>query len=115
MIRHPGAAAVIPFASDPAGPDPTILLLRQYRYATGGVLWEIPAGRLGPAEEPPACARRELLEEAGVTAGRLERLTTRWRPPGFTHAGQHLLLGGELPNAGHGRRGAGWIQVGPQA
>src|SRR2546428_8306654 len=35
MIRHPGAAAVIPFASDPAGPDPTILLLRQYRYATG--------------------------------------------------------------------------------
>src|SRR2546428_3055873 len=100
MIRHPGAAAVIPFASDPAGPDPTILLLRQYRYATGGVLWEIPAGRLGPAEEPPACARRELLEEAGVTAGRLRRLTTLWTTPRLTHAVIPSFLARGLPAAG---------------
>ena len=68
MIRHPGAAAVIPFASDPTGTDPTILMLRQYRYATGGSLWEIPAGRLSPDETPEACARRELREETGMGA-----------------------------------------------
>ena len=50
MLRHPGAAAVIPFASDPRGADPTILLIQQYRYATGGRLFEIPAGRLDPGE-----------------------------------------------------------------
>src|SRR2546422_3983901 len=114
MIRHPGAAAVIPFASDPAGPDPTILLLRQYRYATGGMLWEIPAGRLGPAEEPPACARRELLEEAGVTAGRLERLTTIWTTPGFTDEVIHLFWAGDLQTASHAREGDEFIEVVPR-
>src|SRR5438128_8599769 len=114
MIRHPGAAAVIPFASDPAGPDPTILLLRQYRYATGGVLWEIPAGRLGPAEEPPACARRELLEEAGVTAGRLERLTTIWTTPGFTNEVIHLYLASGLTAGEPSRERDEFIEVVPQ-
>jgi len=62
IIRHPGAAAIVPCTSDPQGdPDPTILLIRQYRYAAGGPLWEIPAGTLNPGEEPEACARRELL------------------------------------------------------
>jgi ADP-ribose pyrophosphatase len=114
MIRHPGAAAVIPFASDPAGPDPTILLLHQYRYATGGMLWEIPAGRLGPAEEPAACARRELLEEAGVTAGRLERLTTVWTTPGFTDEVIHLFWAGDLGKASHAREADEFIEVVPR-
>ncbi len=114
MIRHPGAAAVIPFASDPAGPDPTILLLRQYRYATGGTLWEIPAGRLGPGEEPPACARRELLEEAGVTAGRLERLTTIWTTPGFTDEAIHLFWAGDLKTGSHAREADEFIEVVPR-
>src|SRR5260370_35114063 len=76
VIRHPGAAAVVPCASDPAGKDPTILLLKQYRYATGGVLWEVPAGTLGPGEDPAPCARRELAEGPGVAAASL-----RPRPP----------------------------------
>ncbi len=114
MIRHPGAAAVIPFASDPAGPDPTILLLRQYRYATGGTLWEIPAGRLGPGEEPPACARRELLEEAGVTAGRLERLTTIWTTPGFADEAIHLFWAGDLQTGSHAREADEFIEVVPR-
>src|SRR5438445_125447 len=46
LIRHPGAAAVVPCASDPRGEDPIILLLKQYPYATGGALWEVPAGHL---------------------------------------------------------------------
>ena len=93
IIRHPGAAAIVPCASDPQGdPDPTILLIRQYRYAAGGLLWEIPAGTLNPAEDPEACARRELLEEAGVTAARLQRLTSIWTTPGFTDEVIHLYL-----------------------
>ena len=91
MIRHPGAAAVVPVLSDPDGPDPTILLIRQFRYAAGGPLWEIPAGRLAdPGEDPADCARRELLEEAGVTASRVERLTTVWTTPGFTDEVIHI-------------------------
>ncbi len=61
IIRHPGAAAVVPFASDPRGDDPTILLIQQYRYATDGTVIEIPAGRLNPGEEPRVCTQRELL------------------------------------------------------
>jgi len=92
VIRHPGAAAVVPCASDPAGKDPTILLLKQYRYATGGVLWEVPAGTLGPGEDPAACARRELAEETGVTASELRPLTSIWTTPGFTDEVIYLYL-----------------------
>ena len=96
LIRHPGAAAVIPCASDPAGGDPTVLMIRQYRYATGGTLWEVPAGTLAPGEAPDACARRELLEEAGVTAGRLDRLCSIWTTPGFTDEMIHLYVAHDL-------------------
>src|SRR5919109_3732898 len=71
MIRHPGAAAVVPFLSDPAGDDPQILLLRQYRYAAEEFLYEIPAGRLDSGEDPRDCARRELMEETGCEAERI--------------------------------------------
>src|SRR2546426_12420602 len=73
IIRHPGAAAVIPFASDPHGDDPTILLIQQYRYATDGTLIEIPAGRVNPGEESRGWAQRELLAAGGVKRGGVER------------------------------------------
>lgn len=111
MIRHPGAAAVVPLASDPQGPDPAVLLIRQYRYAAGGPLWEIPAGRLSPGEDPAACARRELLEEAGVTADRLERLTTIWTTPGFTDEAIHLFWATELKTGKHAREADEFIEV----
>ena len=66
MVRHPGAAAVIPFLSDPMGDDPQIMLLKQYRYAAEGYLYEIPAGRLDDGEDPLDCAHRELKEERAV-------------------------------------------------
>ena len=65
MIRHSGASAVVPFLSDPEGDDPQILLIKQYRYAANGYLYEIPAGRLESGEDPAACAERELREETG--------------------------------------------------
>jgi ADP-ribose pyrophosphatase len=89
MFRHSGAAAVIPVVR--AAADPEILLLRQYRYATGGEIWEIPAGRLDAAEPPESCARRELLEETGASAERFERLTTIFTTPGFCDEQIHLF------------------------
>lgn len=92
LIHHPGASAVVPFMSEPTGPDPQVLLIDQYRYATGGRMWEIPAGRLEPGEDPLACAHRELREETGCTAMSMERLTTMWTTPGFTDERIHIYL-----------------------
>ncbi len=92
LIHHPGAAAVVPFLNDPTGGDPQVLLLRQYRYATGGTLWEIPAGRLEPGEAPTACAHLELREETGCTASAITPLTTMWTTPGFTNEQIHLFM-----------------------
>ncbi|MBI3789834.1 MAG: NUDIX hydrolase [Gemmatimonadetes bacterium] len=96
MVRHPGASAIVPFLSDPAGEDPQILLLRQYRYAALDVLYEVPAGRLDAGEAPLACAHRELLEETGCRAGRMEHLFTMYTTPGFTDEKIHLFLAAEL-------------------
>ena len=111
MIRHPGAAAVLPFASDPRGKDPTVLLIKQFRHATNGPLIEIPAGRLDPGEEPQVCAHRELLEEVGVRAGRLERLTTIWTTPGFTDERIHLFWAADLTAGQHAREADEFIEV----
>jgi ADP-ribose pyrophosphatase len=96
IVRHPGASAVVPFLTDPEGEDPQIVLLRQYRYAAGGYILEIPAGRLDPGEAPLACATRELKEETGCTAGRIEPLITILTTPGFTNERIHLFLASEL-------------------
>lgn len=83
IIRHPGASAVLPFLSDPKGEDPQILLIKQYRYAAEDFLYEVPAGRLDPNESPIDCAKRELKEETGCTAERVEPLYTFYTTPGF--------------------------------
>jgi len=79
ILRHPGAAAVVPLTD--AG---EVLLLRQYRYAAGELLWEIPAGTLEPGEAPERCARRELEEEAGVRASELIDLGPMVPVPGYS-------------------------------
>jgi ADP-ribose pyrophosphatase len=97
MIRHSGAAAVLPVLSDPAGGDPQIVLIRQYRYAAGGYLYEVPAGRPNREGEPwDECARRELQEETGLVAGTLRLLTSIWTTPGFTDERIHLYLATDL-------------------
>lgn len=114
VIRHPGAAAVVPCASDPAGRDPTILMIRQYRHAAGGELWEIPAGTLAAGESPEACAHRELLEETGVTASRLERLTSILTTPGFTDEVIHLYVASGLTAGTAAREHDEFIEVVPR-
>ena len=96
MIRHPGAAAVLPLLDPPESADPRVLLIRQFRHAADGVLWEVPAGRLEPGEAPADCARRELEEEAGMRASTLAHLTTVYTTPGFIDERIHLFLATDL-------------------
>ena len=99
MIRHSGAAAVLPVLSDPATEDPQVLLVRQYRYATGGYLLEVPAGRPDhEGEDWEVCARRELEEETGLVAGTLTRLTAIYTTPGFCDELIHLFMATDLTN-----------------
>jgi ADP-ribose pyrophosphatase len=97
MIRHSGASAVLPVLDGPDADDPQVVLVRQYRYASGGYLYEVPAGRPDYEGEPwEACARRELREETGYEAGALRRLTSIWTTPGFTDERIHLFLATDL-------------------
>lgn len=91
VLRHPGAAAVVPLHD-----DGTVTLIRQYRHAAGGMIYEIPAGKLEPGEAPEFCAARELEEEAGVQAGRLQPLLALRTTPGFTDEVIHLYLAEDL-------------------
>lgn len=91
LVRHPGAAAVVPFLD-----DGRVLLIRQFRFATGGEIMEIPAGKLDPGEAPEVCAARELEEETGYRAGRLERLGSIWTTPGFCDEIIHLFAAFDL-------------------
>ena len=87
LIEHPGAAAVVPLDA-----DGNIVMIRQYRYAAGGFILEIPAGKLSPGEDPALCAIRELEEETGLRAERLEPLGFIWTTPGFTNEKIWLYL-----------------------
>lgn len=91
VVRHPGAVAVLPVHDDGA-----ITLIQQYRYAVDATLWELPAGRLGPGEEPRAAALRELEEEAGLRAHTLEALSWFFTTPGFCDERLHLFRASTL-------------------
>ena len=96
MIRHPGASAVVPLLSDPRGDDPQVLLIRQFRHAANGYLFELPAGRLEPGEAPLVCAQRELREETGCTAATWDPLISMLTTPGFTDERIHLFMASDL-------------------
>src|SRR5882672_3678018 len=68
----------------------TVVLIRQFRHAAGGFIYEIPAGKLSPGEEPVACAARELEEEIGYRAGSFELLSSIFTAPGFTDEVIHV-------------------------
>jgi ADP-ribose pyrophosphatase len=88
VVRHPGAAVVVPMKD-----ERTVILVRQYRYAAGGYIYEIPAGKLNPGEDPRECATRELEEEIGYRAGHLEPIISILSAPGFTDEILHIFKG----------------------
>ncbi len=99
LMHHAGASAVA--AVDEAG---RVTLIRQYRHAAGGYLWELPAGVRQDADEPPAaCAARELQEEAGLQAREIVPLGTIFTTPGFCDERIHLFLARGLRESPHAR------------
>jgi ADP-ribose pyrophosphatase len=111
MVRHPGASAIVPFLDEPVAPDPRVLLLRQFRHAAEGFIWEIPAGRLDPGETPEHCARRELAEETGMRAAHVTPLTTIFTTPGFTDEKIHLFVANGLEEGSHRREQDEFLEV----
>ncbi len=91
IVRHPGGAAVVALDH-----EKRLCLLRQYRYATGGWLWELPAGKLDSGELPLTTAQRELEEEAGLTARHWEPLGSIISSPGVFTEVVHLFLARDL-------------------
>lgn len=100
FIRHPGICVIVPFES-----EDKIVLLRQYRFAVHKELWELPAGTLAGQEEnqhiiamelPEVCAARELIEETGYEAGRLEKITECYAIPGSGDERMHFFFAFDL-------------------
>jgi ADP-ribose pyrophosphatase len=81
VIRHSGSIVVL--AVDDEKAEPRILLERQYRHAANSLMWELPAGRIDPGENPLAAAKRELLEETGYTARTWKKILYFYVSPGF--------------------------------
>ncbi len=99
IIIHPGhAVAILPIAGD------SVKLLRQYRYAVDQYIMEAPAGTLEPAEEPEACASRELIEETGFAAVTILPRGFIWTTPGFTDEKIYLFEARDLsPSSEYGK------------
>lgn len=91
FIDHPGAAAIVPVDE-----DGNIIMVRQFRYAASGYLYEIPAGKLDNGEAPELCAARELQEETGYRSEKLVPLGFIWTTPGFTNERIWLYLARDL-------------------
>jgi ADP-ribose pyrophosphatase len=92
VVFHPGAVAIVPLL-----PDGRVIMIRQYRHATGEVLLELPAGtRDQPGEAPADTAARELIEETGYRAGRVVHLADFYTAPGFCDELMSLYLATDL-------------------
>jgi ADP-ribose pyrophosphatase len=94
IVQHPGAVALV-VVDD----DSNLLLVRQYRRAVDRALLEIPAGTREKGEEPEACARREIQEETGYKAGKVEKLGGFYSAPGFCTEFLHCFLCTELSDS----------------
>ena len=94
IIRHPGAASIVAVTN-----HDEVLLIRQYRHAVGGFIWEIPAGTLDGLESPLACARRELIEETGYSARTWTALRVITPVPGYSTERVHLFFARDLERA----------------
>ena len=94
IVRHPGGAAVVAIDA-----QERVCLLRQFRHAAGGYIYELPAGKLEPDEPPEATARRELVEEAAMSGAHFESLGAYFSSPGVFTEVIHLYLATDLTPA----------------
>ena len=102
MVHHPGAVAVVPVVDEGSA----VLLVRQYRSSVDSMLLEIPAGLRDVADEPPIeTARRELVEEVGMRAGRIERVCEFLNSPGFCDEVVHVFAAYDLEPCATDRQG----------
>ncbi len=90
VVRHGGSIVIL--AVDESGPEPQVLLERQYRYAADEVLWELPAGSIDRGESALAGAKRELLEETGYRAKKWSRALRYYPSPGFVDETMTIYL-----------------------
>ena len=98
IVRHPGAVTILPLVT----PD-SVCLIRNYRVAAGQSLIELPAGTLEPNEPPAQTAARELIEETGYRAGRIQHLHSFYLSPGIMDERMHLFVATELTEVGAAR------------
>jgi ADP-ribose pyrophosphatase len=91
IVEHPGVVAIVPLVD-----NARLLLVRQFRRAAGRTLLEIPAGTMEPNESVEDCLRRELAEEVGMRAARVEHLITFLASPGFLAEEVHVYLAAGL-------------------
>ena len=99
VASHPGGSVVVPFLA-----DERLILVRQFRYPVQENVFELPAGKLNPGEDPATCARRELEEETGYVAGKLKQLTAIYTTPGFCNERLHLFLATDLKKSERGQQ-----------
>lgn len=91
IVEHSGAVTILPI--DAQG---HIWFVRQYRHAAGIELLELPAGTLEPGEDPEICAQREIREEIGMGAGKIQKVGTFYLAPGYSTEFMHIFLASEL-------------------
>jgi ADP-ribose pyrophosphatase len=107
VVRQQGSVAALPVHD-----DGRITLVRQYRYAVDEYVWELPAGRLDPGETPEEGARRELEEEVGLRAGRMEPIARFYTTPGFCDELMHVFRATQLTSVPTRREEDERIEVG---
>jgi ADP-ribose pyrophosphatase len=96
IVVHPGAAAIVALMNDGEGEEKEVLLVEQYRKAVESKTLEIPAGTLEEGESPEDCASRELIEETGFQASKLDKLMEFYPSPGFSSEIIHIFVASGL-------------------
>lgn len=99
VASHPGGAVIVSLMA-----NNRVILVRQFRYPIQDSLYELPAGKLNPGEDPAVCARRELEEETGYVAGQLKALGAIYTTPGFCNERLHLYLATDLKKSERGQQ-----------
>lgn len=95
MVTHGGSVIILPVMD-----DGQVVMIKNYRFSVDERLWELPAGTLDGGEDPLECARREIIEETGYEAGKLEAIHSFYPAPGMTNERMHAFIARDLKHVG---------------